>query len=228
MTGMGMALMGTGVAKGENRAIEAAQRAISSPLLEETSIEGARGVLLNVSGGSRPDPPRGGRGLPHHPGVGRSRTPTSSRAWCIDEEMEDEMKVTVIATGFHYEPQEKPLPVERRFEPRVIESRQESRGRAAAGGAFRSADGGALERAPRLLRPPTGRGAACRGAARIGAGRRHRRRRRSPSRSRNARRCHSSARCWRTTPARIRGGYGPNWSGVDDFDIPTVLRKQMD
>jgi len=51
MTGMGMALMGTGVARGENRAIEAAQRAISSPLLEETSIEGARGVLLNISGG---------------------------------------------------------------------------------------------------------------------------------------------------------------------------------
>ena len=51
MTGMGMALMGTGIAKGENRAIEAAQRAISSPLLEETSIEGAKGVLLNISGG---------------------------------------------------------------------------------------------------------------------------------------------------------------------------------
>ncbi|MEM6793198.1 MAG: cell division protein FtsZ, partial [Acidobacteriota bacterium] len=51
MTGMGMALMGTGVAKGENRAVEAAQRAISSPLLEETSIEGARGVLLNIAGG---------------------------------------------------------------------------------------------------------------------------------------------------------------------------------
>ena len=51
MTGMGMALMGTGIAKGENRALEAAQRAISSPLLEETSIEGAKGVLLNISGG---------------------------------------------------------------------------------------------------------------------------------------------------------------------------------
>jgi cell division protein FtsZ len=51
MTGMGMALMGTGVAKGESRALEAAQRAISSPLLEETSIEGAKGVLINISGG---------------------------------------------------------------------------------------------------------------------------------------------------------------------------------
>ena len=51
MSGMGMALMGTGIAKGENRALEAAQRAISSPLLEETSIEGAKGVLINISGG---------------------------------------------------------------------------------------------------------------------------------------------------------------------------------
>ena len=51
MTGMGMALMGTGIAKGENRALEAAQRAISSPLLEETSIEGAKGVLINITGG---------------------------------------------------------------------------------------------------------------------------------------------------------------------------------
>ena len=51
MSGMGMALMGTGIARGENRSLEAAQRAISSPLLEETSIEGAKGVLINVSGG---------------------------------------------------------------------------------------------------------------------------------------------------------------------------------
>ncbi|HEU4462738.1 MAG TPA: cell division protein FtsZ, partial [Solirubrobacterales bacterium] len=48
MSGMGMALMGTGVAKGENRAFEAAQAAVSSPLLEETSIQGARGVLINI------------------------------------------------------------------------------------------------------------------------------------------------------------------------------------
>src|SRR5437016_4845600 len=51
MEGMGMALMGTGVAKGEHRAMEAAQRAISSPLLEEASIEGAKGVLINITGG---------------------------------------------------------------------------------------------------------------------------------------------------------------------------------
>jgi len=51
MSGMGLALMGTGLARGENRAVEAAQRAISSPLLEDNSIQGARGVLLNITGG---------------------------------------------------------------------------------------------------------------------------------------------------------------------------------
>src|SRR6202171_2637970 len=51
MQGMGMALMGTGYARGENRAIEATQEAISSPLLEEASIKGARGVLINITGG---------------------------------------------------------------------------------------------------------------------------------------------------------------------------------
>ena len=51
MAGMGMALMGTGIAEGEHRAVEAAQRAISSPLLEDCSIHGARGVLINITGG---------------------------------------------------------------------------------------------------------------------------------------------------------------------------------
>jgi cell division protein FtsZ len=51
MSGMGMALMGTGIAEGEHRAVDAAQRAISSPLLEDTSIHGARGVLINITGG---------------------------------------------------------------------------------------------------------------------------------------------------------------------------------
>jgi cell division protein FtsZ len=51
MENMGMALMGTGTASGEHRAVEAAQRAISNPLLEEQSIQGARAILINVTGG---------------------------------------------------------------------------------------------------------------------------------------------------------------------------------
>ena len=51
MCEMGMAIMGSGTASGENRAVEAAQKAISSPLLEDMSIRGARGVLINITGG---------------------------------------------------------------------------------------------------------------------------------------------------------------------------------
>src|SRR3982750_1455408 len=52
MAGMGIAIMGTGLAEGANRAIEAAQHAISSPLLEDASVKGARGVIINVTGGT--------------------------------------------------------------------------------------------------------------------------------------------------------------------------------
>ena len=51
MSHMGRAIMGMGISRGENRAIEAAQKAISSPLLEDNSIEGAQGVLINITGG---------------------------------------------------------------------------------------------------------------------------------------------------------------------------------
>jgi cell division protein FtsZ len=51
MSGMGVAMMGTGVAEGDNRAMQAAQKAIASPLLEDGSVNGARGVIINVTGG---------------------------------------------------------------------------------------------------------------------------------------------------------------------------------
>jgi cell division protein FtsZ len=100
MTGMGHAVMGTGVAHGDNRAIEAAHQAISSPLLEESSIDGARGVLLNVTGG--PD-----MALHEvHDAAAIIRESAHEEAHIIfgaviDEKLEDELRVTVIATGFH-------------------------------------------------------------------------------------------------------------------------------
>src|SRR5688500_3129209 len=51
MSGMGVAMMGTGVADGDNRAMLAAQKAVSSPLLEDGTVNGARGVIINVTGG---------------------------------------------------------------------------------------------------------------------------------------------------------------------------------
>jgi cell division protein FtsZ len=99
MQGMGIALMGTGSSQGEHRAVEATQRAIASPLLEEASIEGAKGILVNITGG--PD-------LTLHE-VNEASTIIREAAddeaniifgAVIDERMADNMKITVIATGF--------------------------------------------------------------------------------------------------------------------------------
>jgi cell division protein FtsZ len=99
MHGMGMALMGTGISSGEHRAVEAAQRAISSPLLEEASIEGAKGVLINVTGG--PDMTL----FEVHEAASIIQEAADEEAniifgTVIDPKMKDEVKVTVIATGF--------------------------------------------------------------------------------------------------------------------------------
>lgn len=99
MSQMGMALMGTGSASGENRAIEAAQKAISSPLLEDNTIQGAHGVLLNITGG--PD-------MTLHE-INEASTLIQKEAHedaniifgtVIDKNMGDEIRITVIATGF--------------------------------------------------------------------------------------------------------------------------------
>jgi cell division protein FtsZ len=99
MAETGMALMGTGTAAGDNRAIEAAQKAISSPLLEDVSISGARGVLINITGGPN---------LTLFE-VNEASTLIQEEAHedaniifgaVIDESMAEEIRVTVIATGF--------------------------------------------------------------------------------------------------------------------------------
>jgi len=215
MTGMGMALMGTGIAKGENRALEAAQRAISSPLLEETSIEGARGVLLNISGG---------RDLTLHEVAEAARVIADAvdpdaniiSGMVIDEEMADEMKVTVIATGFD---RDRPMP---RPEPVAQVERAER----------------PPQRPPQRTTQRTTQPSA------------------PPQRPRAERAAERMARepepvqeddfyGGETEPEDVGdvpffrkaiannqpedpNGYGPNWSNVDDYDIPTVLRKQMD
>src|SRR5213075_1443146 len=99
MHGMGMALMGTVVSSGEHRAVEAAQRAISSPLLEEASIEGAKGVLINITGSSDMTL------FEVHEAASIIQEAADEEAniifgTVIDPRMKDEVKVTVIATGF--------------------------------------------------------------------------------------------------------------------------------
>src|SRR5437762_1516829 len=93
------ALMGAGVSTGEHRAVEAAQRAISSPLLEEASIEGAKGVLINVTGGSDMTL------FEVHEAASIIQEAADEEAniifgTVIDPNMREEIKVTVIATGF--------------------------------------------------------------------------------------------------------------------------------
>jgi cell division protein FtsZ len=100
MSGKGMALMGTGIAEGENRAIEAAQRAISSPLLEETSIRGARGVLINITAS------RESLKLYEVDAAAKIIEEVAGAEETIfgavyDERMGDRIKITVIATGFN-------------------------------------------------------------------------------------------------------------------------------
>ncbi len=189
MTGMGMALMGTGIAKGESRALEAAQRAISSPLLEETSIEGARGVLLNISGG---------RDLALDEVAEAARIIAEAvdheaniiTGMVVDESLDEEMKVTVIATGSKYGADDsffdRPAPSARETEQVEESPLMDLR--------FDEPARPAVEEEP-------------------------------PEEEENV-------PFYRKVIAQNQGedpgGYGPNWSNVDDFDIPTVLRKQMD
>jgi len=100
MAGMGHAMFGTAVARGENAAVNAARQAISCPLLEDTRIAGSRGVLINITGSSR---------LGLHE-VNEACSIIREAAECEDvqinfgvilnESMEDAVKITVIATGF--------------------------------------------------------------------------------------------------------------------------------
>jgi cell division protein FtsZ len=102
MSGMGMALMGTGIAEGEHRAVEAAQRAISSPLLEDTSIHGARGVLINITGGEDMTLHEVSEAANI---IQEASDPDANIIFgtVIDRGMQGRVKVTVIATGFNGE-----------------------------------------------------------------------------------------------------------------------------
>jgi cell division protein FtsZ len=218
MTGMGMALMGTGLAKGDNRALEAAQRAISSPLLEETSIEGAKGVLLNISGG---------RDLTLHEVAEAARIISEAvdpeaniiSGMVIDDDMADEMKVTVIATGFDRAPErERPAEVQ----AAVAKARVGRRPEPAPPAVDR------LHRAE-PVRPSIYEERAERSRPRV---------REEPAELEAEPTPSPPAEPEENIPFYRKaiannvsddpGGYGPNWSNVDDYDIPTVLRKQMD
>jgi cell division protein FtsZ len=154
MSDMGRALMGTATAEGENRAIHAAQAAISSPLLEDASIEGAKGILMNITGGSDLTLFEVNEAAEI---IHQAADPEAEILFgCVhDDSMAGTVKVTVIATGFDRPDIETPFDEEAR-----------------------------AAHAPKHARP--------------------------------------------FLRGDDSGGFGPNASSRDDFDIPTVLRRQMD
>jgi len=125
MAGMGMAMMGTGVGRGENRALDAAQRAVASPLLDDASIDGARGVLINFTGGAD---------LSLHEVEEAARIVQEAAheeaniifGAVIDPTLQDEVRITVIATGF---PDRREAPA---AAPRVVDLPRPARPAAAA------------------------------------------------------------------------------------------------
>jgi cell division protein FtsZ len=100
MNGKGDAIMGIGVSSGDNRAVEAATQAINNPLLEDAHIDGARGILVNVTGGES-------LSLAEYEEIVKIITSNADddaliiSGNTIDPSLEDQIKVTVIATGFH-------------------------------------------------------------------------------------------------------------------------------
>src|SRR5262245_42545170 len=109
MTGMGRALMGTGRGSGDKRAVEAAQQAISSPLLEDVSINGATGILLNITGG--PDLTLSEMNEACSL-IAEAADPDANIIFgsVIDAHAGDQVRITVIATGFNGHATEQPAP----------------------------------------------------------------------------------------------------------------------
>jgi cell division protein FtsZ len=99
MSGMGMAIMGTGVASGESRAVDAARAAISSPLLEDASVKGARGVIINVTGGQDLSLIEVSEASAIIQEAAHEEANIIFGA-VVDAKMSSKVKITVIATGF--------------------------------------------------------------------------------------------------------------------------------
>lgn len=113
MSEMGKAMMGTGEAEGERRALEAAEAAISNPLLDDTSMKGARGVLINITGGSDMTL------FEVDEAANRIRSEVDNDAYIIfgstfDAELDGQMRVSVVATGMDGQAAVRP-------EPRVLD-----------------------------------------------------------------------------------------------------------
>jgi cell division protein FtsZ len=199
MHGMGYAVMGTAVASGSNRAVEAANRAIKSPLLEDNSIQGAQGILMNITGSSS---------LSLHE-VHEASTIIQQAAHenanvifgaVQDEAMKESVKITVIAAGFREAATRRPGQQKASFLPKswkaAREQQQQQQRLAAAGG------GGAVGVG---ARPGAGTGSVAGVGAGASSG--------------------LSASSVVADVARNVTGLGHEVA-PDDLDVPTFLRRQ--
>jgi len=100
MLGMGYAMMGTASASGENASIEAARQAISSPLMEEGGVKGARGVLINITGSSKLSLHDVNEACSLIRGATANEDAQINFGVVLNEALKDTVKITVIATGF--------------------------------------------------------------------------------------------------------------------------------
>ncbi len=140
MSGMGLAIMGTGLSEGENRAMTAANAAISSPLLEDASVKGARGVIINVTGGNDLSLIE----VSEASGVIQEAAHEEANiifGAVVDPKMEGKVKITVIATGFDRESAAKTAAAAASLTPVDLQSytswKQETGERVAANGGSR-------------------------------------------------------------------------------------------
>jgi cell division protein FtsZ len=124
MAGMGYAVMGTATASGEHRTVEAAQRAIASPLLEAGAIDGARGILINITGSNSLKLAEVQQACTIIQNAAHEDANIIFGA-VLDEKMKDSVKITVIATGFREAEMRRPRHHEN-YDP-VILSREVSR-----------------------------------------------------------------------------------------------------
>lgn len=206
MTEMGDAVMGTGVSSGKNRAVEAAQQSISSPLLEDATIRGARGVLVNVTGGFDLSLHEiSEAAMVVNEAIGAESNMIFGAV--IDESLKDQVMITVIATGIGERAAERPT----------------AREVAAVARARRAASRPAAQ--PEREAPATV-------GARVepGSGRR---RNEAPARERTERRnpVAPAAPSPRAQQPESRPGMfarGGRRGSKKDLEIPTFLRRQMD
>ncbi len=144
MSEMGTAIMGTGRANGENRAAEAAQMAVNSPLLEGVSIDGARGLLMNICGRSSMTMEEIDEASSF---IKEAVHEDAEIFWGVvfDDEMEDEIKVTVIATGIETDGLPKRRALAREHVSKVVGIREVTPEEAEEGWTVRSATGEVLD-----------------------------------------------------------------------------------